>query len=74
MESGIFGLLMKNWIDSAKKIRGSPKFAVRGQTDSSVRFELFEEKNGFFYYNPYCLLNPCYVRGKLRTQATHGNG
>ena len=22
---------MKNWIDSAKKIRGSPKFAVRGQ-------------------------------------------
>ena len=35
LESGIFGFLMKNWIDSAKKIRGSPKFAVRGQTDSS---------------------------------------
>ena len=31
LESGIFGFLMKNWIDSAKKIRGSPKFAVRGQ-------------------------------------------
>ena len=35
LESGIFGFLMKNWIDSAKKIRVSPKFAVRGQTDSS---------------------------------------
>ena len=34
MESGIFGFLMKNWIDSAKKIRGSPKFAVRGQIAS----------------------------------------
>ena len=31
MESGIFGFLMKNWIDSAKKIRASPKFAFRGQ-------------------------------------------
>ena len=38
LESGIFGFLMKNWIDSAKKIRGSPKFAVRGQTDSSERY------------------------------------
>ena len=36
MESGIFGFLMKNWIDSAKKIRVSPKFAFRGQMDSSV--------------------------------------
>ena len=35
MESGIFGFLMKNWIDSAKKIRASPKFAFRGQMDSS---------------------------------------
>ena len=35
MEIGIFGFLMKNWIDSAKKIRGSPKFAVRGQTNIS---------------------------------------
>ena len=36
MESGIFGFLMKNRIDSAKNIRVSPKFAFRGQTDSSV--------------------------------------
>ena len=31
LESDIFGFLMKNWVDSAKKIRGSPKFVVRGQ-------------------------------------------
>ena len=37
MESGIFGFLMKNWIDLAKKIRVSPKFAFRGHMDSSVR-------------------------------------
>ena len=36
MESGIFGFLMKNWIDSAKKIRASPKFAFRGQMDRGV--------------------------------------
>ena len=31
LESGIFGFLMKNWIDSAKKFRRFPKFAVKAQ-------------------------------------------
>ena len=42
MESGIFGFLMKNWIDSAKNIRASPKFAFRGQMDRCVAPNIFE--------------------------------
>ena len=44
---------MKNWNDSAKKIRVSPKFAVRGQMASSERYDLKSEPNS----NGTCLVS-----------------
>ena len=55
LKSGIFGFLIKNWIDSDKKVRGSPKFAVRGRMARSEHWVRNSHKCP--HLSPFSFLN-----------------